>query len=183
MSEPLMNESVLRHYDNLSLSQIDGYYIIKAVLPRDKPCRGTKEVTLAQIATKEGLMLWLEERGLALTQELNKSRKTQGIKGEFKTRMYRGAGSVFDDDSWQKIRQQHHSSRKWIKLLVKSTSKRGQEYTLGLVKTDEEGIKTIHYIGPCSHRPIFDFENAQKWRDKGKPAESQFDWHLSWCGR
>lgn len=177
------NESVLRHYDRLRLTEIDGFYIIKAVLPMSKPCRGTKEVLVAEIATKEGLMLWLEERGLELTEELTKKRKakTQDIKGEYKTRMYRSAGSVFDEgDSWQKIRQIKKHETKWIKLLSKSASKRGEEYTLGLVKTDEEGIKTVHYIGPACFRPIFDFENTRKWRDMGKQAESQFDWAFSW---
>ena len=103
--------------------------------------------------TQEALMLWLEERGLKLTEELAEQGewKPQKIEGEYVDHMH------LDYDGFYRLVGDAEEVRKLS----------NGSYTLGLITTDDEGIKTVHYLAPARYRHTFDYRKTYKLREQG----------------
>jgi hypothetical protein len=90
----------------------------------------------------------MDERGLKLTEELAEHGewKPQKIEGEYKSRMhlsYVDFYSLFDE-------------------AIHTRKLSNGKYTLGLITTDEDGTKTVHYLNPnCHYRPDFDYAESR----------------------
>jgi hypothetical protein len=99
--------------------------------------------------TKQGLMRYLEERGLTLAEELPQdSTKTHsmGIKGAYIDEMH------MDYNEFYGLRDGA--------LVVTKTLSNG-DYTLALI-TEESGTRTVHSLNPNCIRYEFDHHKARK---------------------
>lgn len=92
-------------------------------------------------ATERGLLRWLEERGLDLTEPLPErgTFSWQKIKGSYKQ------VSTMDCNAFEQLEGKH------IKVLDNA------QYTLGIV-TEEDGMKVVNHLN-CNvkTRPVYDY--------------------------
>ena len=140
-----------RIYDKLRLCQLD---------PEQSKARLDYWFTVTHgsmshtaFRTQEALMLWLEERGLKLTEELAEHGewKPQKIEGRYVSHMHHNYTEFYGlKDDAEEVRKLSNGS-----------------YTLGLITTDAEGIKTVNYLAPASFRHTFDYRKTYEMRNRG----------------
>ena len=140
-----------RIYDKLRLCQIDLEQSKKRLNYWFIVTHGSMSHTAFR--TQEALMLWLEERGLKLTEELAErgEHKPQKIEGKYLSHM-------------------HHDYSEFYGLMGDAEEVRklsNGSYTLGLITTDADGVKTVNYLAPASYRPTFDYKKTYKMRNQG----------------
>ena len=101
--------------------------------------------------TREALFRWMERRGLTLTQELPAQGEygAQWLAGEYAERMHGSADDIPGN---------------WIVAPFLKLS--NGQYTSAVVNL-ENGIRTVHFLGPNAARPIFDYTLARAHEDAG----------------
>lgn len=95
---------------------------------------------------RESLLQYLAERGLELTSELPEHGKpsTQDLRGSYRTEMH---GSYDEFYALNGVRSRTLSNGDW---------------TLAIITTDEDGIKTVHVLNPnCRDRPVYDHRESR----------------------
>jgi hypothetical protein len=102
----------------------------------------------------ENLMLWLEERGLALASELPEHKV--------------GGSSIRVTGSY---RQQSHTSYDEFyslsDVVLDSKTWSNGRITLCRITLDADGIRTEHTLNPnCKYRPEFDYREDPDWQAK-----------------
>jgi hypothetical protein len=129
-------------YSNLSLATLDKK-------GHDKTCgywylvtEGARSYTA--FPTRTGLMNWLQERGLLLTEELPEHGEAsyQRIAGSHTTMMHGDIQEFYDLDG--------EPTR------IVSNG----DYTLAII-TDDSGHKTVHYLNPNCERPKYDYASCR----------------------
>ena len=96
---------------------------------------------------RQALLNWLQERGLELSSELPEVRGTfasQRIIGTYRT-------------------ETHLSYDEFFALKGERTRDLSNgDYTLAIITTGEDGIKTVHTLNPnCHDRPVFDYRTSR----------------------
>lgn len=95
---------------------------------------------------RSSLMRWLEERGLELVQDLPEqgTHSYQRIEGQYRTAMHMSYDEFYALDG---LRTRALSNGQW---------------TMAVVTTDEEGIRTVHTLNPnCKDRPVYDYSESR----------------------
>jgi len=95
---------------------------------------------------RSSLLRWLDQRGLDLTEDLEEG-ECQKIVGKYKSHMHLSYADFY----------QHFDSAHHTKLLSNG------KWTLGLITTDDDGIKTVHHLNPnCIYRPTFNYQECRE---------------------
>lgn len=98
---------------------------------------------------REHLIQWLEDMGLALTQELpeHATHSYQKIEGEHRFEYHNSYDEFFALPA----------------IIERRTCSNGQ-YTLGrITRDDKTGIRTLHVLNPnCEHRPAYDYHASRE---------------------
>ena len=94
--------------------------------------------------TKEGVQNWMSERGLRLSEELPNAgiAKNLSIIGGYRCCQYRNV------EEFNALPAEHK-----CKVLDNA------QFTLGKI-TEENGLKVIHSLLPCSDRIVFDYDHS-----------------------
>jgi hypothetical protein len=107
---------------------------------------------LTAFRTRTAALRWLALRGLAIEGELPQP-GTHGVfrvTGSYRESMHWDYGAFFTLEGVD------------IKLASNG------EYTLGIVTTDPDGLRTVHTLNPnCRRRPVFPWREAQAEEDAG----------------
>lgn len=104
---------------------------------------GTSHIAFTKRSSLEN---WAHERGLTLpTLPAEGTHSSQQMPGAYRTKMHSSYDEFFGIEKALEVRVL--SNARW---------------TLGLVTTDEDGIRTVHSLNPnCKHRPEFDYHECR----------------------
>ncbi|MGF6996749.1 hypothetical protein [Paraburkholderia sp. GAS32] len=95
---------------------------------------------------RENFIKWLDLLGLKLREELpaHGTHKVMWIEGTYRTQMHMSYDEFYALEG------------------VHTRTLSNGSYTLGIVTTDEDGIKTLHSLNPnCKHRHEFDYQESR----------------------
>jgi len=110
-------------------------------------CVMSEGMSWTAFATVEGLNRWLDERGLTLSEPLPpaKTHQYQGIIGEY-------------------IEASHMSYDEFYALKGTRTKVLSNAaYTMGIITTDEQGIKVVNYLNcNCKDRTVYEYFASRK---------------------
>lgn len=91
---------------------------------------------------RESLLQYLQERGLELTEPLPEHGTSSGqwLKGEYREEMH------WSYDEFFALRG------------IRTRALSNGDYTLAIITTDEDGLRTVHTLNPnCHDRPVFNY--------------------------
>lgn len=93
---------------------------------------------------RNSFLLWLDQRGLSLTEELppHGTFSWQNIKG-----IYRKC-SHMDKKEFQHLKNVHS----YIRVLSNG------DWTMGKITLDEDGYRTVHYLNPNVPRKVYNYQ-------------------------
>jgi len=104
--------------------------------------------------TRAALMRWLDDRGLTVEGEIPEpGNYAHGpIIGSYRRASHLSYDRFYDVEG--------------LRTRVMDNA----DYTLGIISTDADGLRTIHHLNPnCRDRPIFDYRSSQALEDAGTP--------------
>lgn len=104
--------------------------------------------------TRMAFARWLADRGLALAADLPPEGEhgVQRIVGSYRQAMHLDYAEFYANAT----------KGKHIRVMSNG------QYTLGIITTDDDGIRTVHTLNPnCHERPVFDYRESQAMEDRG----------------